>query len=270
MAMQPHMPVTRHGAGTEEHPRRPWPVSDLLLALLIVVVIGTGIAYLLKPDTLPISQVRIEGEFRQLSAGSLEQLVRMRLTGGFFSVDVRVLREALLSDPWVREVWVQRVWPDGLRVSVREQVAVARWSDDGLLNAAGEYFAPAPETFPPGLPRLDGPPGSQGRMLKRLRQAQEVLAPLGLKPARIRLSDRRAWTIELNDGLEVILGRADFDLRLERFAQLVPAALGERLREAGQVDMRYTNGFAVRWRGGAATAADGEAVSSWANDPTRT
>jgi cell division protein FtsQ len=107
-------------------------------------------------------------------------------------------------------------------------------------------------------------------MLQRLKQAQAALAPLGLKPARIRLSDRRAWTIELDDGLEVILGRTDFDLRLERFAQLVPAALGERLREAGQLDMRYTNGFAVRWRSGAAAAADGGAMSSWASDPTRT
>ncbi len=65
-----------------------------------------------------------------------------KVRGGFFNLDVDAVRLALLGEPWVSEVTVKRIWPDALRVIVIEQIPVVRWGDSGLLNPAGEYFAP--------------------------------------------------------------------------------------------------------------------------------
>ncbi|MDZ7735349.1 MAG: FtsQ-type POTRA domain-containing protein [Gammaproteobacteria bacterium] len=219
----------------------------LLLALLLVAAVMVAGWYLAQPTTLPIRQVSIEGEFRQLSRAELQQLISQELRGGFFSMDVTALRNAVTASPWVRDVQVQRVWPDTLKVSVREQTAVAQWGDSGLVNSGGDYFEPEMATAPAGLPRLQGPPETQAQLTARLLLIQEALAPIGMELQTLTLSDRRAWSFATAGGLAVVLGREAFEARLARFVELVPASLGDRLDAASYIDMRYTNGFAVQF-----------------------
>jgi len=65
---------------------------------------------------------------------------------------------------------------------------------------------------------------------------------------RLQLNERRSWMFELNDNIRVIIGRTDFNNRVARFFEYVPKGLGPKLAKAEQIDMRYTNGFAVRWK----------------------
>lgn len=221
--------------------------GSVLLAMLLMSGLAVGGWYLLQPDTLPIRRVNIEGEFRELSQTELQTLVVENLQGGFFSVDVGNLREVLQDNPWVREVWIQRSWPDALDIAVREEVAAARWNDNGLVNGNGDYFEPPLADLPAGLPQLEGPDGMQSQLTEQLLNLQTLLAPLGLHIKKLALSERRAWSFVTDSGLRVVLGREQFDDRLRRFIELVPASLGDRLAEAAYIDMRYTNGFAVRF-----------------------
>lgn len=223
---------------------------ELIFAVMFAAfLIWTGF-YLLNPATLPIRQVRIEGEFRHLSTAALQELIRPKVTGGFFNIDVSAVRDTLLTEPWVREVSVHRVWPDSLQVFVTEQVAVTRWGDNGLLNKSGQLFTPDKTSFPPGLPVLQGPEGSQSLMMEKYMFLQSLLTPLALQVSLLRLDERRAWVFESADGLQVVIGRKDFDERATRFVELVPGNLGARFHEAEMVDMRYPNGFSVRWKKG--------------------
>ena len=65
---------------------------------------------------------------------------------------------------------------------------------------------------------------------------------------RLQLNERRAWKFELENGLSIVLGRKDFESRVERFVNVVINNLGEKSSQAREIDMRYTNGFAVRWK----------------------
>ena len=221
---------------------------ELIFAVVLTAfLVWTGF-YLLNPATLPIKQVRIEGEFRNLSTTALEDQARPKVTGGFFNIDVSAVRNALLTEPWVRDVSVHRVWPDSLQVFVTEQVAVARWKDTGLLNRSSQLFMPDQASFPEGLPVLDGPEGSQVMMMDKFIYLQKQLEPLAIQVSTLRLDDRRAWMFESADGLLVVIGRKDFDERVSRFVELIPGNLGEKLRETEMIDMRYPNGFSVRWK----------------------
>jgi len=168
--------------------------------------------------------------------------------GGFFTVDVDAIRRALLADPWVEQVSVRRQWPDGLTVYVREHIAVARWGEKGLLNVEGEFFSPDKNTFPQHLTELNGPEGTRPQLLDRLRVLRVALSHAGRDVVKLSLSDRRAWSFELDDGLTVIVGRKDFGDRVRRFARVFPTALSSRIADIDRVDLRYTNGFAVRWK----------------------
>ena len=216
-----------------------------LLAVLVVTVIVTGFVWMMKPATLPIRQVHIEGEFLRLDTFRMQKLVTDKVRGGFFNIDVAAIRNALLALPWVNDVSVHRVWPDGLRVIVNEQIAVVRWNETGLLNERGHYFSPEMDTFPQNLPLLEGPEDSQELLLEKFNLLKHTY---GLSVVNLQLNERRAWKFELENGLSVVLGRKDFESRVERFVNVVINNLGEKSSQAREIDMRYTNGFAVRWK----------------------
>ena len=127
------------------------------------------------------------------------------------------MRKAIRRLPWVDTVSVQRAWPRGLRVVVSEQVAAARWRENGLLNTRGELFASEARHVPPELAQLSA------RMAKRtwsrsaisLRRAGSSEA--GMRLTALRLDARGAWEFDLSNGVTVRLGRRQVDERFDTF-----------------------------------------------------
>ena len=77
----------------------------------------------------------------------------------------------------------------------------------------------------------------------------------GMRIVALRLDARGAWEIDLDNGVRVRLGRRQVDERFERFVAAALPLVAQRSGDIDYVDMRYTNGFAVGWRGGADGAA---------------
>ena len=222
--------------------------SSLLLMLLITVSIVWVLITLMRPDILPIKRVRVEGEFQQLAPDRLEAIVTDTVRGGFFNVNVEVIKKILLLDPWVHQVTVLRNWPDSLTVQVSEQVAVARWGDSGLINPDGALFTPDSYTYPENLPTLRGPSETYGQMLAQYLKLQEIIMGTGYVINGLTLNDRRSWTMRLSGGPLLILGKKNKLNRLARFVTYIKSGPLENLQEMETVDLRYTNGFAVRWK----------------------
>ena len=226
-------------------------VRAVALSAMALTVCGLaiwGAMVLNDPRTLPIATVKIEGEFRHLGKAQVQQALAGHVAGGFFNADVEAARAAVLRLPWVNTATVRRVWTDTLEVAVVEQVPLARWGTGGLVNSQGSLFFPSPDSYPVGLVQLQGPQGSETTVAARYRDMNQSLRAIGLRINRVALDDRRAWHIELDNGATLVLGRAADDTRLKRFARLYPAALAARAADIREVDLRYPNGFAVRWK----------------------
>ena len=78
--------------------------------------------------------------------------------------------------------------------------------------------------------------------------AVAIVTGSGLGVAIVRLSARGSWNLTLSDGREIEVGRGDPQLRLARFARLLPRIDSADPREMERADLRYTNGFALTWR----------------------
>lgn len=228
---------------------RSWKWLGVLgVVVCLAVALTATTQYLLAPSTLPILQVHVEGEFRQLTPEAVEGIVGAEVRTGFFAVDVEAVRAALLGNPWVHDATVRRVWPDSLKVTILEQSAAAYWGVSALLNPHGVAFHPATASFPAGLVQLEGPAGSESLVLGRYRQLAAILEPHKQDLSSVHLSGRRAWSFQLKQGPHVIIGRADVDARLERFGRALGGVLASQLQDIQVVDMRYPNGFAVNRR----------------------
>lgn len=227
----------------------PWLILSLQALLILVLgsAISWGVTWLRNPHNMPLRSVQIEGEFRKLSTTELQTAVASVMRGGFFTVNVDAVRRAAEALPWVASATVRRVWPDTLQLTVVEQRAAARWGETGLVNMTGQLFVPDAASIPANLPRLKGPEELRWRVMETYIAVTAALAPIGRRVAELQVDKRRAWLLRLDNDVELRLGKATTLARVERFVRVYPTVFAVRETELKTVDLRYSNGFAVRW-----------------------
>ena len=196
----------------------------------------------------PIQRAEISGKFTQVSKLQIEQVLEPFAHRGFISIDLAAVKKSIEQIPWIEYARVERAWPDGLRVMVTEQTAIARWGEKGLLNGRGELFLPEARDVPLDLPLLEGPEGASGQVAKLYLDTYARLLAIGLRISHVALDERGAWVLNLSNGVEVRLGSQDISARLERFITAANVVV-TRTGEVRYVDMRYSNGFSIGWGG---------------------
>lgn len=227
--------------------------SKLIVNTLCISTLVAGLLWgwgtLKKPETFPIQSIRIEGEFRHLSRHTLEQMILPYvMSHGFFAIDVKALKDQLLTLAWIDTVSISRWWPDILIVRIAEQKAVARWGDFQLINQQGGLFSPPKETIPQALPLLRGPEGQQQWVLIQYVKMEKLLKPIGFSIKEIDLSARHAWELHMTDGALIVLGRREPIERLTRFVKFYDKIRVNRTATLERADLRYPIGVAVRWK----------------------
>jgi cell division protein FtsQ len=231
-------------------PQINWRRLGMTLGSVAAICVAVG-AVIWALDQ-PIQTVSVQGRFQRVAPADVERVVKEKVRGaGLLSVDLAGVRKAIHSVPWVDAVSVQRAWPRGLNVLVIEQVAAARWGDHGLVNTRGELFAPDERHIPPELAELSGPEGKEALVTQRYIAAQSRLVQAGLRLTAMRLDARGAWEFDLANGVTVRLGRREVDERFDKFMTAALKLVTQRGEDIAYIDMRYTNGFAIGWRGNA-------------------
>jgi len=231
-----------------------WRACGVTLGALGLIVAGAlGVAWAFDQ---PIETVTVTGSFQRIAPVDVERAVRAQLHGaGLLSVDLAAVRAAIHTLTWVDAVSVERAWPRGLAVLVIEQTAAARWGERGLLNTRGELFDTDERHVPSELAQLEGPAGKESVVAQRYLAAAGRLSEAGVRLTAMRLDARGAWEFDLANGVTVRLGRRQVDQRFEKFMNTALKLVTQRGEDIAYVDMRYTNGFAIGWRGNAARPA---------------
>jgi cell division protein FtsQ len=220
-------------------------LGGTVLVLFFIAATMLSVKYAL-PE-FPIRSVRIVGALQHIDRAVLEQAINTRLDGGFFGANVDAVRNAVERLPWVREASVRRIWPDSLHIAVVERIPAARWGADQLIEADGTVFSPE-RGVASGLTELEGPPGSARRVLARYRGLQRLLAPLEGRIEHLALNARGTWRGRLDTGMVMVFEEGLEKARLRRFVKVASKVLRSRLDDVKRVDLRYANGFAVRWK----------------------
>jgi len=228
-----------------------------LAAIAAILVAAMAVMWLARQPFFAIRSISVDGDVTRNSVSTIRANAAPRLAGNFITMDLRSVRRAFESVPWVRLAVVRRVWPNRLRVQLEEHRPVAIWGSESggerLVNSFGEVFeANVGDVEDDALPTLAGPEGSSAHVLAMLGRVEAGLAPLGARVEALALSGRGSWQATLDTGAVVELGRGSDDdvlARAGRFVATVGQVTSRYHRPLEYADLRHSDGYAVRLKG---------------------
>lgn len=195
----------------------------------------------------PIKTVKIYG-VHHVDQKEVQSVITPLVDHGFFTVNVEYIKDRLLQMPWISHIFVKRRWPDQIDITLVERNAIANWNGESLLSDVGELFVPKQGSFPNHLPRFVGPQGKQIIMLTHYKDMNRLFAPLHAKISYLELTPYLTWKLTLDNGITLQAGHKDILTRLDHFVKVYAKIVGNRAEDVDYIDLRYSNGMAVRWR----------------------
>lgn len=242
-----------------------WIIAIVLVALPVVGVLQGWFA----SSRWPVRQLQVHATFRHVSAAEVRAAVAPQLGAGFFAIDLDHVRDAVAALPWVGQVEVSKHWPNALDITIREIDPVARWGSDALLGRNGRVFKVPDPGVVNGLPQFNAPDARAADVMAFFHTAQQDFTPYGLQVMAVDLSARGSWSLTLSNGGRVVVGSEQADSRLARFASVLPILMRGRAAGFTCADLRYSNGFAVRWPDAAAPAVPSNPTNGGAHAADR-
>jgi len=235
-------------------------LASLLWGLGLLLILITVVLMVIRLPLIPVRDVFLAKPLVRVQIEDIRAGIAPAIGGNFFTVDLKAIRQGVERQPWVYRADVRRQGLGSLALDIDEQVPVARWGSEGergfsvWLNRDGETFEVADSTLPKDmgtLPVLHGPLDTGNDLMARYVRYSAQLQPTGRSIRQLDQSSRLSWSMRLDNGTRVELGRErtlnGADDLVATFVQLYPQLIGNRLVPPIVVDLRYPAGVAVRY-----------------------
>ena len=231
---------------------KPLRYGAVLLAAIVVVGAGwylrEGLAQ--WSDRFPIRQISVVGNLQHVDKAALKALLQPYMKDNYFSVDMDAVKQTAESMTWIDHADVRKEWPNTLIVSLQERIPVANWGENQFLSAKGEIFSAEHVQPDPNLPTFIGKQEQASLIAENYVQMQKILQTTGLTIKTLAITDRITMTLQLNNGLTLIVDDKDSLSKLKRFTEVYQLFSDTQRQHIQRVDLRYDNGLAIKWKKG--------------------
>ncbi|ESR27327.1 Cell division protein FtsQ [Lutibaculum baratangense AMV1] len=169
---------------------------------------------------LGVHSIQITGA-DETSEDEIVQALDLASSPSILTFDPFLARQRLMELPWVEEATVQKLYPNTLRIDVKEREAFALWQIGGIVSIVGRDGGAIEELTEPrfaSLPLLVGYGANRGAadLMDIVRAHPRVAARFR---AAVRVADRR-WNVRLDNGVEVKLPEVDAAGAVAELAEL--------------------------------------------------
>ena len=195
-----------------------------------------------------IDRVVINGEFNYLSERDVIDLIDENVQTGFLTLNLPDLNRKIVEQDWIRSSSIRRSWPSTLIVNIEEEIPVARWGEQQLLNNVGHYIDVINKDSVSHLPVLFSQTGDTKEIIKIYQLISELLGPVGLRIDEVESDNAGSWTLTVVSDIKIILGRDQLVEKLQRLQSVWMAELSSQEKNINVIDLRYPNGLAVKWK----------------------
>lgn len=222
----------------------------LILLLLLSVIYAGFFFYLASQNALPIRSVKVVGTYQFVKEKDIQATLEAYVDGrGLFAFSEWQAEQALEHLPGIASASIWRIYPDTIRVILREKAAEARLDNGALLATDGSVFSVSNFPGTLTLPLLKGNPIYAKQMLKMLESLTPIFAYDKQTVTGLGLASNGDWSVQLNQQTWVMLGKDDLQNRVINFLTVYPTLLSNAPagKKAASIDLRYNHGIAVAW-----------------------
>ena len=238
-----------------------WRKSYNWIFLLLPLTLA-GVYLNQARELLPIRTIQLSGTFENLDQREVESALQPYIGQGFFSLDIHQLQQTLHAKSWTDSVSVRRVWPDILKVNIKEKKPVARWDEQHLLSDSATVYEADTRDFS-HLPVVHAANHQPLWVLRQFYRLEARFNSVDERLLALHVDSRGALDVELINGLQIKLGRQDIDHKIDRLVSIYQQQILPRREQIERLDLRYSNGFAVAWKKEVLQGSD--KASIWSN-----
>mgnify|MGYP001811905318 FL=1 len=235
----------RRVANKTARPAFEWrEVAKLLsfaMAVFALVWVARGV------DEIPIKTIEVSTKLEKVKKEEVKKITERFVDQGFFTVQLGEFENELRRIPWVYKANIKRQWPYKLKILIEEQQPVFRWGDKQLLNRYATAFNENNAGSYVNLTRLHGSSGREEYLARLYAQYNKRFRKIGMEIVSLVEDARYDKVITLDNGIIINLGKDHVNQQLERFLRSFPSFNDEDRAKIASIDLRHSNGFAVRW-----------------------
>jgi len=221
---------------------------SLLMISFTFLLMAAFMSGMIKSDHWEISNIVVDAEFKRVNSEQIRVTVAAHKQRSFFKLNANQIRDDLMQIPWVSDVSVNKKWPNTLRIRLIEHKAVAVWNDEKLLNSNGDIFEVDSLEDLSSLPHLQNKTSDSKIIWSKYMRFNDIIKNIGFEIIACEISPIGSWNITLSNGINITTGSDYQDAKLVRLTETWEALLNTNESLPSYIDLRYTNGYAVKWQ----------------------
>lgn len=229
-------------------------LSQWLIALILVAAIAFSgwLAYkrITEHAFFPLRRVLFVRPLIYGDSQTITDVVAGYESRDMLRIDLRSLAGRIARLDWVDSVSLRKQWPDALQIDVHERVPILRWGKEAFLDRKGVHFSLPPSPTLDTLFPVTGPQGHEKEVLDMYRTIRPWLKRQGIAIQSLILDRRLVWHVRLGNGIDVIVGREKLEQGFKKLVLVNRRIVARYGRYIHSVDLRYQDGFSVRWKDG--------------------
>ena len=198
----------------------------------------------------PIKNISIESKIINVNKDEIFEKSRNYLDAkSFFNFKINILKKEIEKVSWVKSANIRRVYPDGIKIYIEEHVPIAIWNNESYMNNTGDIFFI--HNIRKNLPAINSSQSRNKIMFEYFSLLLKYISEnnLDIKIKKIEENNIRSFSVYFFSGIIVKFGSKDIKDKIHTFIKVHKTLNSSDLEKIRYIDMRYSNGFSIAWKG---------------------
>jgi cell division protein FtsQ len=227
--------------------------NKIFLILSIAILAGIYLNTKTNIDRkiyFPIKNISIESKIINVNKDDVFEKSKNYLNSkSFFNFKINILKKEIEKVSWVKSVNIKRVYPDEIKIYIKEYVPIAIWNNKSYMNNSGDIFFI--HDIKKNLPMINSNESRNKIMYVYFSLLLKYISDYNfdIEIKKIEENEIRSISAHLSSGIIVKFGSKDIKSKIHTFLKVYKTLNSSDLKKIGYIDMRYSNGFSIGWKG---------------------
>ena len=209
--------------------------------IIIIFFLLSLILYISDSFVYPIEEVEITSTTSNYDTEKINDIVASIQGQDLLSLDLSDIKRSIRSDDWIRDVEIKKSFPDTLEIIIIPQQPFAIYNSKIMMMDGTVIKAPS---LPLDLPIIIDHTNDSLSSMNTMILTDKLLQKIDLDIKKVEIHDSLIKVFTSTNML--ISDRVNYEVNLNRLVISFQDLKKLFKREIKSIDMRYSNGFAIK------------------------